>query len=158
MNAALKRRLILLLVTFIVVGSVSNLFHKLSFDPDYSIFDSASSATWSTGKASHSSSSAISVWYTRSDVALDGDEEYEEVTIEHGGRTFVVLQRKDMPTGTITVAKSDDESYSDAVSLIAKYYTDAGYRVDVRKRTKMLILSMMHEKKFDVFLMREVQQ
>ena len=158
MNATLKHRLILLLVTFIVVGSVSTLFYNLSFDPEYSVLDSTSSASWSSGKSSKSSGSAISTWYTQSDVALEGDEDYEEVTIACGDRTFVVLARKDMPSGRISIPKSDDESYSEAVALVAQYYTESGYRVAVRKRTKMLILSMMREKKFDVFLMREVQQ
>lgn len=156
MKNQLKRRLLILLVSFLLVFGISTLLNRASFDPNFSVVDAISSAT----KRSHrnpSKTDTVTVWgYSVDDLALPDGSAYMEETTPIGNTSYVLLRKAELPNGTLLIlSDKDNRDYTKAVQQVAEYYEALGYTVEIREYSETMMLSLAHAEHFDLFLLRE---
>ena len=156
MKKQLKRRVIILLTTFLFVIGISAFLNKASFDPNFSVVDAVTGAT----KRSHHNSSKTGMtttWgYSEDDLVLQDETVYIEENIEVKNDSYVVLKKADLPKDTLVILSDKDNSaYTKAVRQVAAYYEDLGYLVEIREYSETMMLSLAHAGHFDLFLLRK---
>lgn len=156
MKAQLKRRLIILLASLLLVIGISTLLNRASFDPNFSVVDAISSAT----KRSHRSSSktdTVTPWgYSVDDLALPDEAAYIEETVSAGNSSYVLLRKANLQDGTLLIlSDKDNRDYAKAVQQVVEYYEALGYTVEIREYSETMMLSLAHAEHFDLFLLRE---
>ena len=156
MKNQLKRRVIILFVSFLLVTGISIFLNKASFDPNFSVMDAVTGAT----KRSHHNSSkadTITTWgYSEDDIVLQDETAYIEKNIEVKNDSYVVLKKADQPKDTLVILSDKDNSdYTKAVRQVAAYYEDLGYLVEIREYSETMMLSLAHAGHFDLFLLRK---
>ena len=101
MKKQLKRRVIILLTTFLFVIGISAFLNKASFGPNFSVVDAVTGAT----KRSHHNSSKTGMtttWgYSEDDLVLQDETVYIEENIEVKNDSYVVLKKADLPKDTL---------------------------------------------------------
>ena len=155
-NICRKFKVIIGLV--IVVGGFSLVLNRASFDPNFSLLDAVSSATKRVhhqGKQQEEDS-----WeYTREDLALENGDNFQEEIICVENMSYRVLcnkkRRGTSETSLLLLSNKEDREYQKAVQLVAKYYTEAGYTVQIKEYSEIRMLSMAHAERFDIFRMEE---
>ena len=156
MKKQLKRRVIILLTTFLFVIGISAFLNKASFDPNFSVVDAVTGAT----KRSHHNSSKTGMtttWgYSEDDLVLQDETVYIEENIEVKNDSYVVLKKADLPQNTLVIlSDKDNRDYTKAVQQVAEYYEDLGYSVEIREYSEIMMLSLAHAGHFDLFLLRK---
>lgn len=156
MKTQIKRRLLILLASLLLVIAISTLLNRASFDPNFSVVDAISSAT----KRSHRSSSktdTVTPWgYSVDDLALPDEAAYIEETVSAGNSSYVLLRKANLQDGTLLIlSDKDNRDYTKAIQQVAEYYEALGYTVEIREYSETMMLSLAHAEHFDVFLLRE---
>lgn len=156
MKTQLKRRLLILLASLLLVIGISAFLNRASFDPNFSVVDAISSAT----KRSHRSSSktdTVTAWsYSVDDLALPDGSAYIEETTTIGNTSYVLLRKAELPNGTLLIlSDKDNRDYTKAIQQVAEYYEALGYTVEIREYSETMMLSLAHTEHFDLFLLRE---
>ena len=156
MKTQLKRRLLILLASLLLVIGISTLLNRASFDPNFSVVDAISSAT----KRSHRNSSktdTVTAWsYSVDDLALPDGSAYIEETTTIGNTSYVLLRKAELPNGTLLIlSDKDNRDYTKAIQQVAEYYEALGYTVEIREYSETMMLSLAHAEHFDLFLLRE---
>ena len=156
MKNQLKRRFVILLVSFLFVTGISIFLNKASFDPDFSVVDAISGAT----KRSHHNSSkadTMTTWgYSVDDLMLTDETAYIEETIKVKSGSYALLKKADLLKDTLVILSDKDNSgYTKAVQQIAEYYENLGYSVEIRECSEIMMLSLAHVEHFDLFLLRK---
>ena len=156
MKTQLKRRLIILLASLLLVIGISVFLNRASFDPNFSVVDAISSAT----KRSHRNSSktdTVTAWsYSVDDLALPDGSAYIEETTTIGNTSYVLLRKAELPNGTLLIlSDKDNRDYTKAIQQVAEYYEALGYTVEIREYSETMMLSLAHAEHFDLFLLRE---
>ena len=156
MKKQLKRRLIILFSTVLIVAGISNFLNKASFDPNFSVADAVTGATKRAHKKS-SKSDTVTVWdYSADDLALPDITAYSEETIITEKGSYVLLRKSELSQDTLIIlSDKDNRDYAKAVEQAAKYYEDLGYTIEIRKYSETMMLSLAHAEHFDLFLLRE---
>lgn len=156
MKNQLKRRFVILLVSFLFVTGISIFLNKASFDPDFSVVDAISGAT----KRSHHNSpkaDTMTTWgYSVDDLMLTDETAYIEETIKVKSGSYALLKKADLLKDTLVILSDRDNSgYTKAVQQIAEYYENLGYSVEIRECSEIMMLSLAHAEHFDLFLLRK---
>ena len=156
MKTQLKRRLLILLASLLLVIGISVFLNRASFDPNFSVVDAISSAT----KRSHRNSSktdTVTAWsYSVDDLALPDGSAYTEETTTIGNTSYVLLRKAELPNGTLLIlSDKDNRDYTKAIQQVAEYYEALGYTVEIREYSETMMLSLAHAEHFDLFLLRE---
>lgn len=156
MKTQLKRRLLILLASLLLVIGISVFLNRASFDPNFSVVDAISSAT----KRSHRNSSktdTVTAWsYSVDDLALPDGSAYIEETTAIGNTSYVLLRKAELPNGTFLIlSDKDNRDYTKAIQQVAEYYEALGYTVEIREYSETMMLSLAHAEHFDLFLLRE---
>lgn len=156
MKTQLKRRLLILLASLLLVIGISVFLNRASFDPNFSVVDAISSAT----KRSHRNSSktdTATVWsYSVDDLALPDGSAYIEETTTIGNTSYVLLRKAELPNGTLLIlSDKDNRDYTKAIQQVAESYEALGYTVEIREYSETMMLSLAHAEHFDLFLLRE---
>lgn len=154
-NIGRKFKVMLSLV--IVVGGFSLLLNRASFDPNFSLLDAVSSAT---KRVHHQGKQPEDSWeYTREDLALENGDNFQEEEICVENISYRVLcnkkRRGTSETSLLLLSNKENREYQEAVRLVAEYYTQAGYNVQIKECSEIMMLSMAHAERFDIFLMKE---
>lgn len=156
MKNQLKRRAVILLVSFMLVAGISVILNKASFDPDFSVVDVVTGATKHSQSDSSKTDTAASRSYSAEDLALSDETAYVEETVEGKGNRYVVLKKSELPNDTLVLlSDKDNTDYGEAVLQVAEYYENIGYRVEIREYSETMMLSLAHAGHFDLFLLRE---
>ena len=156
MKIQLKRRAIILFISFLFVIGISNFLNKASFDPNFSVMDAVTGAT---ERSHHNSSKAdtITTWgYSEDDLVLSDKKSCIEESIEVKNSSYAVLKKADLSKDTLIILSDKDNSdYTKAVQQVAEYYEDLGYSVEIREYSETMMLSLAHAGHFDLFLLRK---
>ena len=156
MKNQLKRRAIILFVSFLLVTGISMFLNKASFDPDFSVVDAITGAT---KRSRHNSANTdkITTWgYSEEDFALADKKSCIEESIEVKNSSYAVLKKADLSKDTLIILSDKDNSdYTKAVQQVAAYYEDLDYLVEIREYSETMMLSLVHAGHFDLFLLRK---
>ena len=156
MKIQLKRRAIILFISFLLVTGISVFLNKASFDSNFSVMDAVTGAT----KRSHHSlpkADMITTWgYSEDDIVLQDETAYIKKNIEVKNDSYVVLKKADLPKDTLVILSDKNNSdYTKAVQQVAAYYENLGYLVEIREYSEIMMLSLAHAGHFDLFLLRK---
>lgn len=156
MKKQLKRGLIILLTSMLLVAGLSILLNRASFDPNFSVADAVTGATKRAHKKS-STSDTVTVWgYSADDLALPDITAYSEETIITEKGSYVLLRKLELSQDTLVIlSDKDNRDYAKAVEQAATYYENLGYTIEIRKYSETMMLSLAHAEHFDLFLLRE---
>ena len=156
MKIQLKRRAIILFVSFLLVTGISIFLNKASFDPDFSVVDTITGAT---KRSRHNSANTdkITTWrYSEEDLVLSDKKSCIEESIEVKNSSYAVLKKADLSKDTLIILSDKDNSdYTKAVRQVAAYYENLGYLVHIREYSETMMLSLAHAGHFDLFLLRK---
>lgn len=156
MKAQQKRRLMILFITILFVGSFSIFLNRVSFDANFSVIDAISGATKQTHRKKDKANTVETWSYSIDDLSLPDKTAYIEETIHTETGDYVLLRKANLPDDTLVIlSDSENRDYSKAVQEIASAYTNQNYKVEIRNCHETMMLSLAHAEHFDLFLLRK---
>ena len=175
MKEYIQKRLGVLLVLLLAVGGISVFLNNVSFNPDFSVMDVMSGATKKAKQRKNENKEVLNWGYTREEIVLPENEDYEEEMVIAGTDTYRILRK--VSGGNVSMENSsqkegslessreivllsnrENSAYQTAVQQVASCLKKQGYKVRIKNCTEIMMLSLVHAGHFDVFLMREEVQ
>lgn len=156
MKNQLKRRSVILIVSFLLVMGISTFLNWASFDPNFSMMDAISGATKRSRRQSAKADTVTSWGYSAEDLALPDETAYTEETVDTPDGSYVLLQKTALPDAALVILSDKNNSdYAKAVAQVAESYENLGYPVEIREYSEIMMLSLAHAEHFDLFLLRK---
>lgn len=153
----IKHRCVILLIWLIVVFGISVFLNHASFDPNFSVFDVVTGATKKSDKKNKKEKTS---WkYRKDEFYLSSKQNVKEVKIKINDITYHILEHNlQNKKEILLLSNKEDNDYQKAVEQIEKYFKNQGYHVKIKETTETMMLSMVHEGKFHIFLMSEEEK